>query len=109
VAAGPGGDDLGVDVPRNIADMDRIIARLDSGATSAVVLGGSYIGLELTEAFRTRGLRTPVIERTGQIMPWLDPEMTGIRAYHVDTYQRTPLAVGQGAMPMVTPCRGPAR
>ena len=71
---------------RDIADMDRIIARLDNGATSAVVVGGSYIGLELTEAFRTRGLRTTVIERAGQLMPWLDPEMTRILDYHVDTH-----------------------
>lgn len=101
----PGGDDLGVDVLRDIADMDRIIARLDSGATSAVVVGGSYIGLELTEAFRSRGLKTTVIERTGQLMPWLDPEMTRILDYHVDTHDvdlrlatsATAVRPGQGA------------
>ena len=52
----PGADDPRVDVLRNIPDMDRIIAQLDKGATSAVIVGGSYIGLELTEAFRARGL-----------------------------------------------------
>ena len=39
-------------------------AKLDPGATRAVVIGGSYIGLEMTEAFRTRGLQTSVVERT---------------------------------------------
>ena len=82
----PGADDPDVDVLRDIADMDRIIARLDKGATSAVVVGGSYIGLELTEAFRARGLSTTVIERTEQLMPWLDPEMTRILDYHVGTH-----------------------
>ena len=52
----PGGDDPRVDVLRNIPDMDRIITQLDKDATSAVIVGGSYIGLELTEAFRDRGL-----------------------------------------------------
>jgi NADPH-dependent 2,4-dienoyl-CoA reductase/sulfur reductase-like enzyme/rhodanese-related sulfurtransferase len=82
----PGADHPRVDVLRNIPDMDRIIARLDGDATSAVVVGGSYIGLELAEAFRTRGLRTTVVERTERLMPWLDPEMTRILDYHVRTH-----------------------
>lgn len=81
----PGADDPRVDVLRNIPDMDRIIAHLDRGASSAVVVGGSYIGLELTEAFRARGLQTTVVERTERLMPWLDPEMTQILDYHVST------------------------
>jgi len=83
----PGADDPRVDVLRNIPDMDRIIAQLDKGATSAVIVGGSYIGLELTEAFRARGLATTVVERTERLMPWLDPEMTRILDYHVATHE----------------------
>jgi NADPH-dependent 2,4-dienoyl-CoA reductase/sulfur reductase-like enzyme/rhodanese-related sulfurtransferase len=82
----PGADDPRVDALRNIPDMDRIIARLDAGASSAVVVGGSYIGLELAEAFRSRGLETTVVERTERLMPWLDPEMTRILDYHVRTH-----------------------
>ena len=82
----PGADDPRVDVLRNIPDMDRIIAQLDKDATSAVIVGGSYIGLELTEAFRARGLATTVVERTERLMPWLDPEMTRILDYHVRTH-----------------------
>ena len=82
----PGADDPRVDVLRNIPDMDRIIAQLDKDAASAVIVGGSYIGLELAEAFRARGLATTVVERTGRLMPWLDPEMTRILDYHVATH-----------------------
>lgn len=82
----PGADDPQVDVLRDIADMDRIIAQLDKGASSAVIVGGSYIGLELAEAFRSRGLQTIVVERTARLMPWLDPEMTRILDYHVQTH-----------------------
>lgn len=82
----PGADDPRVEVLRDIADMDRIINRLEQGVSSAVIVGGSYIGLELTEAFRTRGLRTTVVERTERLMPWLDPEMTRILDYHVRTH-----------------------
>jgi NADPH-dependent 2,4-dienoyl-CoA reductase/sulfur reductase-like enzyme/rhodanese-related sulfurtransferase len=82
----PGADDPRVDVLRNIPDMDHIIAHLERGASSAVVVGGSYIGLELTEAFRARGLHTTVVERTERLMPWLDPEMTRILDFHVRTH-----------------------
>jgi NADPH-dependent 2,4-dienoyl-CoA reductase/sulfur reductase-like enzyme/rhodanese-related sulfurtransferase len=82
----PGGDDPDVDVLRNVPDMDRIIARLGGRASRAVIVGGSYIGLELAEAFRSRGLRTTVVERTERLMPWLDPEMTRILDYHVSTH-----------------------
>jgi len=82
----PGADDPRVDVLRNIPDMDHIIAQLEKGATTAAVVGGSYIGLELAEAFRARGLRTTVVERTERLMPWLDPEMTRILDLHVRSH-----------------------
>ena len=82
----PGADDPRVDVLRDIADMDRIITRFEKGVSSAVVVGGSYIGLELADAFRARGLKTTVVERTDRLMPWLDPEMTRILDYHVRTH-----------------------
>ena len=53
----PGAGDPSVDVLRDIADMDGVTAHLEKGAQGALVVGGSYIGLELTEAFRTRGGR----------------------------------------------------
>ncbi len=82
----PGADLSRVDVLRNIPDMDRIITELDASATRAVVIGGSYIGLEMAEAFRTRGLQTAIVERTDRLMPWLDPEMTRILDFHVTTH-----------------------
>jgi NADPH-dependent 2,4-dienoyl-CoA reductase/sulfur reductase-like enzyme/rhodanese-related sulfurtransferase len=79
----PGADHPRVDVLRNVPDMDRIIAHVEAGATRALVVGGSYIGLELAEAFRSRGLDTTVIERIERLMPWLDHEMTRILDFHV--------------------------
>ena len=61
--------------------MDHIIAQLEKGASSAVVLGGGgYIGLEMTEALRAREL--PMVRREQPtLMPWLDPEMTRMLDY----------------------------
>ena len=82
----PGADHPRVEVLRNIPDMDRIISELCPSVTRAVVIGGSYIGLEMIEALRTRGLETTVVERMDRLMPWLDPEMTRILDFHVGTH-----------------------
>jgi len=60
---------------RNIPDMDVIIERLDRGVQSAVVVGGGYIGLEMVEALRHRGIEVTLIEALDQVMAVLDLEM----------------------------------
>ena len=93
----PGADHPRVDVLRNIPDMDRIIRDVDAHASRAVVIGGSYIGLEMAEAFRTRGLKTTIVERTDRLMPWLDPEMTRILDFHVTSHD-VDVRLGSSAM-----------
>jgi NADPH-dependent 2,4-dienoyl-CoA reductase/sulfur reductase-like enzyme len=70
----------GLDLPgvftlRNIPDMDRILQWLDKSAGNrAVVVGGGYIGLEVAEQLRHRGLQVTTAEASPQIMAPLDPE-----------------------------------
>ena len=62
---------------RNLEDMDRIKAIVDSGsAQHAVVVGSGFIGLEMIEQLVTRGLNTTLIERSSSVMPMLDSEMS---------------------------------
>lgn len=68
-------DHPGVLVLRNISDMDRIKTAVDRGARRAVVIGGGYIGVEMAENLRERGLAVDLVEMVGQIMPPLDREM----------------------------------
>ena len=70
----------GIDHPRvlvlrNIEDMDRIKAIVDGGASSAVVIGGGYIGVEMAENLRERGLTVALVEMADHMIPPLDPEM----------------------------------
>ncbi|WP_151736235.1 CoA-disulfide reductase [Paenibacillus tengchongensis] len=61
---------------RNIADTDRIKAYLDSnGPQHATVIGAGFIGLEMAENLRERGLEVTVIDRGRQILSPLDAEM----------------------------------
>lgn len=42
---------------------------------TVAVIGSGYIGLEMAEAFRRRGAEVTVLERGGEVMPGLDPDM----------------------------------
>ncbi|MBT3193871.1 MAG: FAD-dependent oxidoreductase, partial [Verrucomicrobia bacterium] len=72
----PGIDDPRILVLRNVSDMDRIQTVLDAGAKSAVVIGGGYIGIEMAENLKERGLEVDLVEMADQLMTPLDPEMT---------------------------------
>jgi NADPH-dependent 2,4-dienoyl-CoA reductase/sulfur reductase-like enzyme/peroxiredoxin family protein/rhodanese-related sulfurtransferase len=62
-------------VLRNIEDMDLIKGVVDGGARKAVVIGGGYIGVEMAENLRERGLEVDLVEMADQIIPPLDREM----------------------------------
>lgn len=70
----------GIDHPRvfvlrNIEDMDLIKGVVEGGARKAVVIGGGYIGVEMAENLRERGLEVDLVEMANQIIPPLDREM----------------------------------
>jgi NADPH-dependent 2,4-dienoyl-CoA reductase/sulfur reductase-like enzyme len=70
----------GVDLPqvralRTVPDVDALRALVDAGATRAVVAGAGFIGLEVAEALRHRGLAVTVVDLADQVLPPLDPEM----------------------------------
>jgi NADPH-dependent 2,4-dienoyl-CoA reductase/sulfur reductase-like enzyme/rhodanese-related sulfurtransferase len=71
----------GIDNPKvmtlwSIPDMDRIIEALEKdGARSAVVVGGGFIGLELAENLKLRGISVTLVEAADQVMPPLDFDM----------------------------------
>jgi NADPH-dependent 2,4-dienoyl-CoA reductase/sulfur reductase-like enzyme len=79
----PGADHKRVFTLRSLADMDAIKAVVDGGkgekssasTMSAVVVGGGYIGLEMTEVLAHRGLAVSLVELESQVMGPIDPEM----------------------------------
>jgi len=72
----PGIDSERVLTLRNMADADRIKARVDrGGARSAVVIGGGFIGVEMAENLRRRGLDVTLAEAAPHILPPFDDDM----------------------------------
>lgn len=62
---------------RNLEDMDRIKAAA-LGGKDAVVVGGGYIGLEMTESLRHMGMNVVLVELAPQVMGPADPEMASM-------------------------------
>jgi NADPH-dependent 2,4-dienoyl-CoA reductase/sulfur reductase-like enzyme/peroxiredoxin family protein/rhodanese-related sulfurtransferase/TusA-related sulfurtransferase len=61
---------------RNIPDTDNIKAFVDKkGINSAVVIGGGYVGIEMAENLKERGLDVTIVEAAPHIMAPLDTDM----------------------------------
>ncbi len=71
----PGLDSPRVRTLRTIADVERLRDDLAHGAHRAIVLGGGFIGLEVAEALRGRGLLVTVVELAAHVLPALEPEL----------------------------------
>jgi len=64
---------------RNIPDTDIIKAYVDKkGINHAVVIGGGFIGVEMAENLRDRGLNVTLVEAAPHILAPFDPDMVVI-------------------------------
>ncbi len=66
--------------------MDVIIQEIDAGARKAVVIGGGFIGIEVSEAFRQRDMAVELVELQNQLMPPFDYEMACDLRYHMESH-----------------------
>ncbi|MGH1801611.1 FAD-dependent oxidoreductase [Enterococcus avium] len=60
---------------RNVPDLDHIMTALEHKPAKATVIGAGFIGLEMAENLKSRGLEVTVIERAPHVLPPLDEEM----------------------------------
>lgn len=60
---------------RDIEDTDAMVAAVAGDVRTAVVIGGGFIGVEVAENLRHKGLEVTVVEAADQVMAPLDPEM----------------------------------
>ncbi|HSN44109.1 MAG TPA: FAD-dependent oxidoreductase, partial [Propionibacteriaceae bacterium] len=62
---------------RNVEDTDAMVAAA-AGAKTSVVIGGGFIGIEMAENLRHRGIEVALVEALDQVMAPLDPEMVAL-------------------------------
>lgn len=83
---------------RTVPDVDQITSFIETNhPTHATVVGGGFIGLEMVENLRDRGLNVSLVEASPQVMPNLDFEMAQYLHEHlnlndVDVHLNTKLA-----------------
>lgn len=73
-----GNDSKALFTIRNVPDIDKVVAAIDSGASKAVVVGGGFIGIEMAENLKERGLDVSLVEGSPQCMVTLDEDMSAI-------------------------------
>lgn len=60
---------------RNIPDLDEIMKKLNENTKQTVVIGAGFIGLEMAENLKKRGLEVTIVEKAPHVLPSLDEEM----------------------------------
>ncbi len=92
----PGVSLPGIFVLRTIPDSRLIREWIESRpARRAVVVGGGFIGLEMAENLKSRGLDVTILEALPQLMPALDAEMAEPILRHLET-NRVNVNLGDG-------------
>ncbi len=67
----------GIFTLRNLSDADKIVRFINErNPQRALVVGAGFIGLELVENLRRRGMEVTLVEMLDQVLPAMDTEMT---------------------------------
>jgi NADPH-dependent 2,4-dienoyl-CoA reductase/sulfur reductase-like enzyme/peroxiredoxin family protein/TusA-related sulfurtransferase/rhodanese-related sulfurtransferase len=80
----PGIDNASIFTLRSVPDIDAIKEHIDAKRPErAVVIGAGFIGLEMAENLRERGVFVTIVEALDQVMNVIDPEMAAIVHQHI--------------------------
>ncbi|MEJ2717848.1 MAG: FAD-dependent oxidoreductase [Deltaproteobacteria bacterium] len=75
----PGRDAPGVLPLKSLDDGRRIKQFLEEHEVrSGLILGMGYIGLEMAEAFHSRGVGVEMVDKLPRLLPWMPEEMAGV-------------------------------
>ena len=71
---------------RTVEDVERMVIQVAAKPTSAVVIGGGFIGVEIAENLVHRGIKTSVVEASDQVLAPLDAEMASLVATEMTSH-----------------------
>ncbi|MCJ1996634.1 FAD-dependent oxidoreductase [Lactococcus piscium] len=61
---------------RNVPDLDKLMAKInENGAEKVTVIGAGFIGLEMAENLKQKGLAVTIVEKASHVLPTMDEEM----------------------------------
>ncbi|MFA5571331.1 MAG: FAD-dependent oxidoreductase [Sphaerochaetaceae bacterium] len=77
-------DDSDIYLLRSVRDVDRIVEKVEQENTKrAVVVGGGFIGLEMAENLKERGLEVTLVEALEQVMNVIDYDLAALVQQHM--------------------------
>src|SRR5262249_18724100 len=85
----------GVHLLHSMGDTFAVMCTLEDAApSSAVIVGGGYIGLEMADALTVRGLHVTQMEQLDEVLPTVDPQLGALvhaelAAHGVEVLART--------------------
>lgn len=60
---------------RTVGDADKIVEQIEKGKKEATVVGGGFIGIEVTENLVKRGVKVNLVEALPQVLSFLDKDL----------------------------------
>ncbi len=82
----PGLEDAHTFVLRNIPDLDKIKDKINEQENqNVIVIGAGFIGLEVAENLKLKGLNVTVVEKSSHVLPPFDPEMARLLLKELET------------------------
>lgn len=61
---------------RNVPDLDKLMAKINElSAKKVTVIGAGFIGLEMAENLKQKGLAVTIVEKASHVLPTMDEEM----------------------------------
>jgi len=83
-----GADLDGVHRVRTMDDGLAVLDRIESTSPeSTIIVGGGYVGVELADAFRHRGIGVTLVESTEQPLKTFDPELSALIARELESHE----------------------
>lgn len=81
------GPDDGVHVMHSMGDTFALDAHLaQRSPRTAVIIGAGYVGLEMAEGFRARGIEVTQLQRGSEVLSTLDPELAALVHDELDAH-----------------------
>lgn len=72
---------------RNIPDVDKITTFIDEvKPQSALIIGAGFIGLEMAENLKKRGLAVTIVEKAAHVLPTIDEEIAAYVQKELETH-----------------------
>jgi len=70
---------------RTVGDADKIVKEIESGKKEATVVGGGFIGIEVSESLIRKGVKVNIVEALPQVLSFIDKDLVSYIHDEIET------------------------